>query len=247
MKISKHYKALFFIISLSFYLSTQNVSASEHIDNVSNNIDDLNECANALISMFLVLKPIGAEANLEIPSPTIEFSGVVKGTLSFPVNEQMKEIEIEYEHRLDDKYADIHLLLQVKNLLKGVFGAMLPNLLSHVNKIKVLILNDIKDLLSLQPQQSLSNLDMLSEFLDLEETLYSPLANEITLVLPMSLFADAQTHLIRRMRHKLGHIMAYHRYGKIKIPFDQEWYGAVSKDDRRMSMYGNKSLTEDFC
>ena len=104
---------------------------------------------------------------------------------------------------------------------------------------------------------------ILTEYLQLEEAHYNPESDEITLVIPyiedgdnlgigidtpvrvLDLYVDGlSTYLIHRMQHKLGHIMAYHRYGQITP--DQEWHDAILMDNEGVFNDGDTNMAEDF-
>ena len=57
-------------------------------------------------------------------------------------------------------------------------------------------------------------------------------------------FGFLHEHLIYRMRHKLGHVMAYHRYGELTS--DQRWHDAIAQDNESVSQYGDVNMAEDF-
>ena len=52
------------------------------------------------------------------------------------------------------------------------------------------------------------------------------------------------SYLKYRMRHKLGYVMAYHRYGQLTP--DQDWRNAISADNKSVSQYGDTHITRDF-
>ena len=256
MKVNRYYKSLAFItvISLSFCLFIQKLHASE--------TSEAGACGDVLISIPSVLKPVGASNNTEmIETSTIGIHGLTRGmlgTFSFLFNQQKREIEIEYKFNGVD---DERLLSRAGfKFLKEILDAMPAKLLSKVNRVTFLIteerrLMENEALKFIFPERE----SRLKEELQSEEAHYNPVSNEITLVIPYSYsnyspFVDDSfismyvgllyIHLIYRMQHKLGHVMAYHRYGQLTP--DQEWHDAILKDNESVSTHSDTNMAEDF-
>ena len=250
MKVNKYYKFLVFItvISLSFCLFIQKLYAET---------SEAGACGGALISVPLVLKPVGASNNTEMIETSTIVPGLMRGTFSFPLNQQKREIEIEYKFNGVD---DERLLSRVGfQFLKEILDEMPAKFLSKVNRVTFLITEEEQLIMNEEILKFIEEEGRFKEQLELEEADYNPESNEITLVIPyhyskygdhfvddvISMYVDSlYDHLIHRMQHKLGHVMAYHRYGQFTP--DQEWQDAILRDNESVSTHGDTNMAEDF-
>ena len=272
MKINKFYNFLVFItvMSLSFYLLTQKLYAGETDElNGSDECGDVLSVVEALSPP--ALKKVGASNSEIVAAPMSNVPGVMKGIFSFLVNEQKQEIEIEY--KLDGDI-DKRFLSRVNfGFLGKVLDEMPAGPLSKVSKITVVITKDPEILIhSVRAFEITRPTSERKEILQLEETYYNPVAGDITLVIPYVFnmpplrdvllsfrrassflsfrrassfyFSVLRLYLIGNMQHKLGHVMAYHEYGRFEP--DQEWHDAILADNRSVSKYGDKNPEEDF-
>ena len=211
-----------------------------------------------LISVPSILKPVGTSSNTEIISTFIVdtpgVSIVKRGTFFFVADQQKQEIEIEHRRSHDLHFLNKYLFELEFKLVKRILDQMPAVFLSKVNKVTVLFTGRFE--LSIP----FAN-DGTHETLQLEEADYTPMSNEITLVIPYfhtfsspasfdsldiypnSYFNSLYHHLIHRMRHKLGHIMAYYKYGQITP--DQRWRDAILADNQSISQ-GNINMAENF-
>lgn len=248
MKANKYYKSRA-AISLSLCLFAQNVYA--------------NKCEDA-VSASSVLKGVGETSNTEIIH-----SGVMRYQFSFPINSQRKKIEIKFHYNINGIRLTSSLLSPsyISNVLKSVLDEMPEKLLSQVNRITINII--IVDPSQLQggdyeslPHNGIIQFnpfrkdEVSTTSLKWEETRHFPVAGEMTLKIPISqymflnrnwsnVFSDLLADFIRnQIQHKLGHIIAYQRYGRLTP--DQEWHNALLSDQRSVSEYGNINMAEDF-
>ena len=237
MRFNRYYKSLVFItISLSFYLSAQDVHAADK------DADSADECGGALTSVPLILKPVGAFHNTEMKETSaIDIHGVKKGVFSFPIdNKRKKQIEIEYI------FGDIDNIYFLSGFdfefLKKVFDTIPAILLSKVDKVTILFRKIV-----FQPP---SIIEALSDFPNREggsqeEVQHRFLANEMDIIIPYFPqndyksfnFNDFYGSLIHHMQHAIEHVMAYRRYGQLT------WREAVIRDSQNLS--SDMDVTED--
>ena len=267
--MNKYYKFFIFVaaVNLSLCLFNENLYADDN----HNRKDDprcwgvLTTTEEGVLRTIVpsVLQPVGRLGTEMRDSSTIDIlgflNGGIKGVFSFPIDQQKKEIEIEYtfDGHMNEFYEGF-LSRTGLEFLKGVLDAIPARFLSEVNKVTV-FMTASEDFAI--PDISASE-EVRKRRLLLERALYGPranfygpVANKIILVLPYRDIRAATAfdqyvqfvhdHLVFMMRHKLGYILAYHKYGDFTP--DRQWQNAFSKDNENVSQaYGVIITADDF-
>ena len=202
------------------------------------------ECREALINVPPILMPVGVSSQTEMrETSTIDISGIMKGIFSFSISgEQRKEIEIEYRYGDID---DISFLYQVNfRFLKKILDKIPAVLLGKVNKVTILFKritlqssSIIQTSLGISPEEKrlLSEAHLKGDQILLAIPYFSKSHHNI------NYFNIVQGNLLDDMRHQIGHVMAYHRYGQMTP--DQNWRDAMFLDD---GMVYGINTAEDF-
>ena len=274
MKISKYYRLYISItvVSLSLCLFAQSLHASE--------TNETSECGDALspISPLLtpLIKTVGASNNTEIiETSTIDTPGLMRsmlGTFSFPLNQQKREIEIEYQIdvNLDSGVIDEPFLSKTGfKFLKEILDQMPATLLSKVNKITVLIKRVASFDNYFNYEGAVNGLEKERreqiQLLRLEEAQYKTTENTITLVIPYLeplpyprevLAAMGIFSRIDEIRGIIGDLfptyltsVMRHKLGYVMAYGHhisaQEWRDAILADNESIGDT-NKNMAEDF-
>ena len=264
--MNQYYRFSIFItvISLNLLFITQSLHASQL------NTDD--ECGDALIGMPAVLKPVGTSSNTEmIEISTIDTPGLMRsmlGTFSFPLNQQKREIEIEYQIdvNLDSGVIDEPFLSKTGfKFLKEILDQMPATLLSKVNKITVLIKKVASFDHYFNYEGAVNGLEKERreqiQLLRLEEAQYKTTENTITLVIPYleplpytrdllrlaGIFSriDEIRNIINNFFSTYLTFVMRHKLGYVMAHhiLDQEWRDAVLADNESI---GDTNMAEDF-
>ena len=200
--------------------------------------------------------------NESIGHPEFTGPGYDRYTISFFVDGQVKSIGLSIQKMDNYPYP---------NLLAGELVAVLQkvprNLLGRVNKIAILPTTPEVELerynalfnamffgshpLGREELKKVSRMGIV----ELNETYHSPTVDEIIIRIPppdiegfnhYNHYLDVfhRSILTSIVKHQLGHIMAYHRYGEFTP--DQEWHNAILADNASVSEYGDINMAEDF-